>query len=680
MHTLSTLLWRSLEGWVVPSSVCGAKSFSTYMSIYLPSHKYFASKVSITTALTVAVLATTTLYAYFQLASSFAFATSTVQTSVTVLNTPPQWTVNAHEIPVSATTTPTNAGTTLTFRATATDSSTNDYFLLICSTSGAPTANPLAPPTCPGGSIMWARSATTTSGNQATAATTTIETFPFNQENNNWFAWVCDAVSANPGCVSTYTNGDATASESAYPENASPFVINHPPIFFSISNDTPANPGESITWSAVATDTDLVRGGDTIKLLVCRARDYANGACGAGGTWASSTLVNFNPATTTQLVATYQDRQYNAYAYVVDQNNLAATTTYLQGGFQGYDSSFVVNNVAPTIQGSELSFYSSSTPGQIQLYRPNATSGVYWVDFTVNDANGCVNASSTPEIVLATTTVFRSSVANGGNCTESTNNCYPSTGAMTYITCTADTSGTFGINSCTGSGASGGSPSGTSDSSVGYRCTVNLWFNADPTDAGPYSGDTWLADAEVRDDGQGSQGSGLYSAATTSLTGVELLQFLAYNVSTTSIAYGGLQPGQNTGAFHEYTDLIAWGNTGLDQRLYGDVMCTTWSGAESCAFASSTAIAPWNQQMATTTLTYLESGGVSNPNWTTVFGLGASTSPTYVALGVNKPTSTSTPFAKNTYWGIGVPNDITFSGNYFGQNTIIGVVSNASYW
>lgn len=659
------------------------------MSIYLPPHRFFAGKVSITTALTVAVLATTTLYAYFQLASSFAFATSTVQTSVTVLNTPPQWTEDAHEYPVSATSTPTNAGSQLWFTAIGTDSSSNPYYLLVCKTSAAPTANPSAAPTCAGGaSNLWAVSTTTyTSGVRAFAGTTTVEYFPFHQENNAWYAWVCDAVTNNPSCVSTFTNGESSPSDgTTYPENASPFVINHPPKFLSISNDGPANPGESVIWTAVASDTDQVRGGDTLTLLVCHARDYASGACGPAGAWATSTGVvasGVNPvnvATTTVLGSPYQDRQYNAFVYLVDQDNLAATTTYLQaGGHQGQDSSFVVNNVAPVINGSQLSFYSSTT-ADIILYRPNATSGAYFVDFTVTDANGCINASSTSEFTSATTTAYRSSVSGGGTCTGNTNNCYPSSDPIYYVSCAQSSA----VNSCSGTGASLGNPSTITDNNIGYRCEVFLWFNADPTDAGSqYPSDTWLADAQVIDDGQSNQGSGLYSAATTSLSGTELLQFLAYNVSTTSIAYGGLQPGQNTGAFPSwrYTDLIAWGNTGLNESLYGDVMCTTWSGAESCTFASSSAIAPWNQQFATSTsLSYQESGGVSTPDEISVFGLEPSTTPRTIALAVNKTVSTTSPFSKNTYWGIGVPTSITFSGDYLGQNTIIGVVSNSAYW
>src|SRR3989344_2835096 len=75
----------------------------------------------------------------------------TATTTVNVLNTPPNWDTNPYESPTSSTSTPTNVGNVLTFRAQATDPNTEDYFLLICSVSATATANPGAPPTCSGG-------------------------------------------------------------------------------------------------------------------------------------------------------------------------------------------------------------------------------------------------------------------------------------------------------------------------------------------------------------------------------------------------------------------------------------------------------------------------------------------------------------------------------------------------
>ena len=67
-------------------------------------------------------------------------------TTLTVLNTPPSWTIDAQEGTESSTSTPTNTDDATTWVATATDSNSAPYFLLICSDGAAPTANAAAGP------------------------------------------------------------------------------------------------------------------------------------------------------------------------------------------------------------------------------------------------------------------------------------------------------------------------------------------------------------------------------------------------------------------------------------------------------------------------------------------------------------------------------------------------------
>jgi hypothetical protein len=103
---------------------------------------------------------------------------NTATTSVTVLNTPPQWdtTIYAYESPASASSTPTNVGSTVTWVASSTDSSNDNYYLLLCTNYASPTPNAGAAPTCSGGNgnriAVWRA---TVSGKQATAATTTVD-------------------------------------------------------------------------------------------------------------------------------------------------------------------------------------------------------------------------------------------------------------------------------------------------------------------------------------------------------------------------------------------------------------------------------------------------------------------------------------------------------------------------
>src|ERR1043166_3257859 len=174
-----------------------------------------AGKITLFAVLTGAILSGTTLAAYFEIFIPLARA-STVSTTVTVLNTPPQWdTIGstgyagfAHEDIESSTSTPTNAGAVIYFDGSATDSSGDSYFMIVCySTSTAPTPHINAPPTCNGGNqYQVALSATTTSGAHTQAATTTsYSNHYWDTEKYDWTAWVCDFVTNNPACNSQMT-------------------------------------------------------------------------------------------------------------------------------------------------------------------------------------------------------------------------------------------------------------------------------------------------------------------------------------------------------------------------------------------------------------------------------------------------------------------------------------------
>ena len=205
-------------------------------------------------------------------------------------------------------------------------------------------------------------------------------------------------------------------------------------------------------------------------------------------------------------------------------------------------------------------------------------------------------------------------------------------------------------------------------SNITFTCTFPLWFNADPTDAGSqFSGQTWLASVQAYN-WKGNATSTLVESAT----GNTLNSFLAFTVTKNSIAYGGLQPGQADDPLATTTDLVEQGNTGLDESLYGDTMCTTWTVADSCDAGGANAgtkIPVANQKFATSSVSYATGAALT-----------ASTSPSTLLIHVNKTIATSTLQTKNTFWGILVPGSITLSGNYQGQNTIIASASNSAFW
>ena len=602
-----------------------------------------AGKVTMVTMLTVALVSVTSFWAYFELAPQANAATA--NTSLTVLNTAPNWTVDAQEATPYATSTPANLGSVVSWVATSTDSSGDNYWLIICSASSSPIAHNSAPPSC-GSGFQWAISATTTSAAGATAATTTTYLNPqFNAESSAWFAYICDGNSTGALCNAVVKQGTGTT--------ASPFVINHPPTFSVIVNNGAVNPGGNEVWTATATDTDLIRGGDTLVLYVCKANDFvaASSACGAGGTWATTTIaVRINPIATSTIPIPTQDTSYNAFVYITDNNQSAATTT-----LQASNVSFLVNTVAPTISSSTISVKNTGGgAGNLVLTVPAATSGPFLVKFTVTDNNSCLSASSTNEISSTIANVYRSGVTQASCQTVgnfNSNQCYPQASSQSQIVCTQD------AQTCN-----------ATVSNITFTCTFPLWFNADPTDAGSqFSGQTWLASVQAYN-WKGNATSTLVEAAT----GNTLNSFLAFTVTKTSIAYGGLQPGQADDPLATTTDLVEQGNTGLDESLYGDTMCTTWTVADSCDAGGANAgtkIPVPNQKFATSSVSYATGAALT-----------ASTSPSTLLIHVNKTTATSSLQTKNTFWGILVPASITLSGNYQGQNTIIASASNFAFW
>ena len=608
-------------------------------------------KITVAAMLSVALVVVTSFGAYFELYIPIAHATP-VSTSVNVLNTPPAWTVGVQESPASATTTPTNAGAVLSFTATATNGSADPYWLIICSASSTPNAHTASPPTCSSG-FQWAISATTTSASSTIAATTTIATAPFNNENNAWYGYVCNADPTGGLCNPVMEQGTGSS--------ASPFVIDHPPVFFNITNSGGVNPGSSETWNATAYTTDVLRGGDTVQLFVCKTNAFnaASSTC-SGGAWATSTLVATNPTTSTPIAIPTQDANYPAYVFVANNFGVVATST-----FEGSSSWFAVNSVAPTISAASISVNGGSA---MVLTNPAATSGPFTVSFVVNDNNSCLNASSTNEIASAIANVYESPIATSTNCLASgqfnSNSCYPNASPYSNMICTQTSTST-----CT-----------ALTTTINFSCTFNLWYNSDPTDVGSaFAGGTWLGAASS------SNWKGVNSTLIQGITGTPVNSLTAFGVTKTSISYGGLTPG-NSVALSTTTDLIEQGNTGLDESLFGSTMCAATSSGglwnyptnpdpDQCdagGVNAATKIPVVNQQFATSSVAYNAPAQA--------FPLTASTSASLLGIHVQKTTSTSTPFTKNTFWGMLVPGAITQAGNYFGQDTIIGVESSSTNW
>ncbi|MDX1535439.1 MAG: hypothetical protein R3346_01625 [Candidatus Spechtbacterales bacterium] len=608
-----------------------------------------AGKITISVAAIFALIFSSVLYSYSYLLVNDVIA-DTADTSVTVLNTPPGWDVQPNEAPASSGTSPTNSGDSVTWTATATDSNGQDYYLLICKTSAAPTANNNGTaPDCDAPSNQWAVSAATTSGSQATATYTTSEAD--SAQSNAWYAWICDSPTSDAACNATSYQGDGAGDGT---DDDSPFIINFRPTFTAFADDSPADPGTSVTWTSTAADSAKNTSFSyNLTLHVCKANDFTGTACGAGGTWCTSSAVASDPTCNATMDDPMTDGTHEAYGYVIDAQDHTAS-----GGSQGSDSVIDINNVAPSVGAASVSLLDTDEAGSLTLTTANGQTTGFKVKFSVTDQNSCENQVGGDEISSAIINVYRSGITQAGCDTageSNTNNCYPDADTNWNPTCTQDA----------------GTCSGTTDNSVDWTCTFPLWFNADATEGAAgdsqFPTENWVASVQATDDDAST------STLTEGTTGNEMLKFMAYSVPENAISYGSLEAGQNTGATNQTTTIEAVGNTGVDEDLSGTEMCTTFNPGSppnyGCNQNTSDTIFSTSQKYDTATFDY------------TVGGNALPESPAdAVAINVPKTTNEASPASGLTYWGIEVPSTITLAGSYSGQNSIVGTESAVANW
>jgi hypothetical protein len=278
------------------------------------------------------------------------------------------------------------------------------------------------------------------------------------------------------------------------------------------------------------------------------------------------------------------------------------------------------------------------------------------------DNNSCENASAGDEIRDYVVSVYRSgigsSTCNGTAGSYNANNCYPSGIATTTwnLSCAATTTPT----DCTGA----------ADSTQTWECTFPLWYIADPTDlasTSQFNAQDWRAAVSAVDDNNATS-----TVHTQSSIGQELLAFLSMALNTFAIPYGSLEPGQRTDPLAATTTVRATGNVGIDERLTGESMCTTYTSAVTCPNSATSTIRESYQVFATSTVTYASAS--------TTGKFLSSTTQKLLDLNVQKSTTTGQQARGVTYWGIEVPLSLTLAGTYTGENTFYGVVSSPSQW
>ncbi len=236
--------------------------------------------------------------------------------------------------------------------------------------------------------------------------------------------------------------------------------------------------------------------------------------------------------------------------------------------------------------------------GQPISLLPGTTTRVYATG-TVSDLNGYA------DLVYATSTIYRGGVAGGASCTPNNNNCYVSTtetAACSFVDCLGE--------SCT------------------VECFADIYFHADPTDAGDYVGQEWFAFVEVEDATAG------YDFATS--PGVTLSTLRAIEVNG-AIDYGALAVNADTGSYNASTSILNLGNVGIDIEITGTDLSDGLSSV----------IPVDKQKFATSTFTYSACGASCE--------LLSSTTPVSIDVDLGKPATDNPPISDDVYWGIAVP-------------------------
>ena len=201
-----------------------------------------------------------------------------------------------------------------------------------------------------------------------------------------------------------------------------------------------------------------------------------------------------------------------------------------------FGSGIALKEVLADTATSKLSV-NNNTPsvGTVTLNGGNDINLIESVTTTVQATTTVTDVDGYSDIASVTGKIFRSGA--GSSCSSNDNNCY-SNSACATSSCSG--------NSCT------------------VTCSYDVWFIADPTDAGTYSSQYWEAYIKAIDASNAS------SSATSS--GVEMNTLRALNLYASAINYGSLAKGSSTITLNQAQTTIDTGNEAIDVNLSGTRM------------------------------------------------------------------------------------------------------------
>ena len=276
-------------------------------------------------------------------------------------------------------------------------------------------------------------------------------------------------------------------------------------------------------------------------------------------------------------------------------------------GFSFKTSKVEAGTVLPTVVvgNSDPVVSAVDVPTDPIVLTENTTTGVICIA-TITDSNGGDTISS------ATATIYRSGVANGSACTASADDCYQI--------------------------ASGSCELSAADGNIKYAtCTADIWFHADPTDTGAYSGETWQCEVTGTD-----SSSATHSATDASPPNLDTLNAL---IVTGSVDYDTLSPNA-TSSSSKLTVATTTGNASIDVNISGTDMDDNDTHTFSISY----------QEYSLSEVDYGS-------------GQDASTTATALVLESGKPTTNPSDESDNIYWRIGIPSGQT-PATYYGTTTI----------
>lgn len=220
---------------------------------------------------------------------------------------------------------------------------------------------------------------------------------------------------------------------------------------------------------------------------------------------------------------------------------------------------------APTVD--TITAAASSGGSETAFIVSENTMTTLYVHGTISDADGCADVATNGSV---TAKFFRSSLAEGADCSADNNDCYVIANA-----------------SCTKT-ACDGTPQ---DTLFSYECTAPIQYYADSTASGPHANTNWTARIAATD---ASTATG-YGSDT-----IEIETLIALD-TTASVNYGYLELGAESA--EQTLTVTNTGNSGIDVNLSvsGPMTCSTgeippsdnrYSGTQGFSFIDGMSITP----------------------------------------------------------------------------------------